>query len=135
VADQDDDLMQKADALMRRRRIFLAGGANDADGAKELAAAEDADDDIPLLTDVVSPDVASSPHSNVDVAALRRALAAEIESWLDRDLPSQVQHVLDGITDQLILQLSAQARSELLPRLQDILSAAQEGAKQPPAED
>lgn len=137
MAANDDELLRKADALMRRRRIFVAGGANDADGAKEIAAAESADEDIPLLTEVVGPDAIpeTAAHSSVDLTALRHALAAEVESWLDRELPSQVQHVLDGITDQLILQLSAQARSELLPRLQNILAAAEEGAKPAPADD
>lgn len=131
VAESDDDVLRKADALMRRRRIFVAGGANDPDGAKGLAPEGSTDEDIPLLTEVVSPDAipeAAMP-SSVDVAALRRDLAAEVESWLDRDMPLHLQHVLDGITDQLILQLSAKARTELLPRLQELLEAARQGDK------
>ncbi len=127
VAENDDDVLKKADALMRRRRIFVAGGANDPDGAKGLAPP--ADEDVPLLTEVVSAETLSeaATPSSVDIAALRRALAAEVESWLDRDMPLHVQHVLDGITDQLILQLSAKARSELLPRLQELIEAARRG--------
>ncbi len=134
MAEGDDDLMHKADALMRRRRIFVAG-ANDADGARELAAAEAAEEDVPLLTEVVGAEAVPEPGPAADIAALRLALATEIESWLDRDLPSHVQRVLDGITDQLILQLSEKARGELLPRLQEIVAAAQAGAKPEPADE
>ena len=125
----DDDLLLKADALMRRHRVFVAGAAAADDGA--------GDEDVPLLTDIVGPDALRElPVSTpVDLAALRGALAAELEAWLDEDLPQHVQHVLDGITDQLIIQLSKQARAELLPRLQGVLATAQESAKPDPADD
>jgi hypothetical protein len=136
MAADDDNLLQKADALMRRRRIFLAG-ANDADGAKEVAPAASTDDDVPLLTDVVGPDALpeAAISSVVDIAALRRELAARIESWLDEQLPSHVQHVMDGVTDQLILRLSDKARAELLPHLQEILAAAREGTEPAATDD
>jgi hypothetical protein len=136
MADKDDDLLQKADALMRRRRIFVAG-ANDADGAREAAAADAADDDVPLLTDVVEPDALEevARHAVVDISALRAALAAELESWVDKDLPLHVQRVLDGITDQLILQVSERTRLELLPRLQALVSAARDRAKPAATDD
>jgi hypothetical protein len=136
MADKDDELLQKADALMRRRRIFVAG-ANDADGGREEAAAANADDDVPLLTDVVEPDALAevARHASVDVFALRAALAAEIETWVDKDLPLHVQRVLDGITDQLILRVSEQTRLELLPRLQALVTAARDRAKPAATDD
>lgn len=115
----DDDLLQKADALMRRRRIFVAGAAT-------TDAAPESDDDVPLLTEIVAPDgLPETTSATVDVAAMRAALVAELESWLDESLPAHVQRVLDGVTDQLIIQLSARAREELLPRLQGLLAEAQ----------
>ncbi|MGE5467505.1 MAG: hypothetical protein ACM3Y9_08790 [Ignavibacteria bacterium] len=136
MADDNDELLNKADALMRRRRIFLAG-ANDADGAHELAAAAAAEEDVPLLTEVVGPEAfaEAAAWSTIDVAALRRALAEELEAWLDTRLPAHVQRVLDGITDQLILQLSDKARGELLPRLLELLATAQQGAEARPADE
>ncbi len=136
MADRDDELLQKADALMRRRRVFVAG-SNEAEAAASAgaASAESAEEDVPLLTDVVSPDALPNATASVDVGLLRRTLAAELESWLDNELPAHVQHVLDGITDQMIIQLSRKAREELLPKLEDILAAAREGAKPAPADD
>lgn len=123
----DDDLMQKADALMRRHRVFVAGAAESS--AAEAASQED----VPVLTEVVSPGavLATAPlrQAAADAAALRGALACELENWLDEELPQHVMRVLDGVTDQLISQLSRKARSDLLPRLQGILEAAGTAAK------
>lgn len=130
----EDDVLQKADALMRKHRVFVAG-SNDAKPAEPTAAAESNDEDIPLLTEVVEPeDVPPPPLPGIDMAALREAIAAEMEAWLDRELPAQVQRVLDGLTDRLIIELSAAARADLTPRVLEILSAASP-AKPDPADD
>jgi hypothetical protein len=64
-----------------------------------------------------------------DIAALKSALAFELETWLDQELPQHVLRVLDGITDQLIIQLSLKARAELLPRLQAGIDPAHSAAE------
>ena len=112
----NDDVMNKADALMRRHRVFVAGAAAD-----ETAAGAD---DVPTLTEVVDPhqmSAAAPVQASIDVAKLNSALAFELDTWLDEELPRHVMRVLDGVTDQLIGQLSLQARSELLPRLQQLI--------------
>lgn len=124
-----DELLQKADALMRRR-TFVAGAV-----AEEPAAAPAAPDDVPVLTDVVEPDAGLQPEAAdappEKIASLRNSLAFELETWLDEELPQHVMRVLDGLTDQLIIQLSLKARADLLPRLQAILEAAESRAKPP----
>ena len=115
---EEDDLLQKADALMRRHRVFVAGAA---EPVKEVA--DSGSDDIPVLTEIVGDDmVPEAAHAAVDLAKLRNALAFELDTWLDEELPQHVMRVLDGITDQLIIQLSLKARSDLLPRLQAALA-------------
>lgn len=131
MADRDD-VMKKADDLMRRHRVFVAGAGN-ADDAADTGL-----DDVPVLTEVVNPDTlpqAAPVQTPVDLAGLRNALAFELETWLDEELPQHVLRVLDGITDQLIIQLSLKARSDLLPRLQSILDAAPEAANPDSADD
>lgn len=116
----DDDVLQKADALMRRHRVFVAGSSKE-------SVADAAADDVPVLTDIVDPDSAvSTPgiQTPVDLARLRDALASELEAWLDEELPRHVMRVLDGITDQMISHLVQQARAELLPRLQATAESA-----------
>jgi hypothetical protein len=128
ASDDSDLVLQKADALMRRHRAFVASGTADspstppqevaqiveveaeAEGA-EAAAADD--EDIPLLTEVVLGQV-TQPNA---LEAQRLELAQALETWLDEALPQAVLKVMDGVTDQLIATLSAQARNELLPRL------------------
>ena len=130
----DDNLLLKADALMRRHRVFVAGAEE-----KDEEVAITGHDDVPVLTDVVSADAAlesvPSVRTSVDLSRLRNALAFELETWLDEELPQHVMRVLDGVTDQLIIQLSLKARSELLPRLQSILESAEEAATPDSADD
>lgn len=124
MADSDDDVLQKADAFMRRHRVFVAGAAAPAADKPELEPPTPEEDaDIPVLTEVVAAEPGSAAAA-IDPDQLRTALAAELDAWLDERLPAHVMRVLDGITDQMIGHVSEKARSELLPRLQARLEAA-----------
>lgn len=131
------ELLEKADALMRRHRVFVAGGAHTA----AVPTAPEAED-IPVLTEVVpakatAAELPPSPLAPDRVETLarellferlpiqRQALAEELAAWLDAELPQVVMGVLDGITDQLVAQVAAEARAALLPRLQAALEAEQ----------
>lgn len=141
-----DELLDKADALMRRRRVFLAGGASSV--VESDTAAADIDD-LPVLTEVVaglavaedSAPVPAIPPDRIEslarellferLPAQRQALADELAAWLDAELPPIVLRVLDGVTDHLVAQVTAEARAALLPRLQ----AALEAEPAPPTAD
>jgi hypothetical protein len=133
--DDDRSLLDKADNLMRRRRVFLAGSQ------ASVAATEDISDDLPVLTDMVPPAAASAPATpppempavpTIDeqaqvlayelmlerLSAQRQAVEKEIVDWLDTELPHIVMYVVDGLTDQLVAQVTAAVRLELLPKLQ-----------------
>lgn len=132
---EDDELLQKADALMRRR-TFVAGASEPPEPAPAEAAPPE---DVPVLTEVVGSDAPlPAPDATVPTAKsanLRNSLAFELEAWLDEELPQHVMRVLDGLTDQLIIQLSLKARSDLLPRLQAVLAAEEDGTIPPSAAD
>lgn len=141
---EDDPLLRKADQLMHRHRVFVAGSPQppvEPPPAKAVAT-----DDVPLLTEVVDAAVPPAPTfspapSEADIEALlrerlaallpaqREALRRELASWLDEQLPQLVMRVFDGVTDQLVAQVATQARVALLPRLQAVLEA------EPPAVD
>ncbi|WIM05505.1 MAG: hypothetical protein OHM77_12605 [Candidatus Nitricoxidivorans perseverans] len=121
-----DDLLDKADALIRRHRTSIAG-AGGGDG-----------DDIPLLTHVVAdpPALGAARELLSDrieslareplfdrLPAQRQSLADELVAWLDTELPQVVMRVMDGVTDHMVAQVTAEARSALLPRLQAALEA------------
>lgn len=117
----DDPLLHKVDAFINRLR-------------------PPAEDDVPVLTDVVDhPLAAPTPRTvpAIDTATLSSAIQAtvarEIDNWLDLNLPDIVLRVLDGVADQLILQVGDQARKELLPSLQAALRDISENGAPPSA--
>lgn len=114
MADEETtELLQKADALIRRTRIFVAGSP--------LSVAEPAlvqpEEDLPVLTDIVTDDEAAlataPPHMQQHLDALRD----ELSRWLEQELPQAVLKVTDGLADQLMEELTHQAEKNLLPRL------------------
>jgi hypothetical protein len=132
----DDNLIDKADMLIQRRRVFVAGGGTHPFSAPSARAETG---DLPVLTEVV--DVLSPPPpvepaiSQERVEALAKALLLErlpvrqqlvaesLGAWLDAELPQVVMRVVDGLTDQIIAQVTVEARASLLPRLQAVLEA------------
>lgn len=95
-----------------------------------------AEEDVPLLTDVVGEDAESPPPPtpvreasspvplSVPLSADDQARLAEaLETWLDLHLTDAVLKTLDGVVDQLVARLGQEARQDLLPRL---LAALQE---------
>ena len=112
MADDDTtEVLRKADALMRRTRVFVAG----AKALVETAPAQE--DDLPVLTEVVTEHEAAlataPPHMQRHLDALRE----ELSLWLEQELPHAVLKVTDGLADQLMGELTDQAEKNLLPRL------------------
>lgn len=109
--DNTADLLRKADALIKRTRVYVAGSSVSA------AEATPAEDDLPVLTDVVTDHEAAlataPPHMQQHLDALRE----ELSRWLDQELPHAVLKVTDGLADQLMGELTDQAERNLLPRL------------------
>lgn len=143
------NLLDQADALMRRRS-FVAGTKTGYAGSGEPIAtvADAALEDVPLLTDVVDDDdvlqhahpqeVDAGSRESEDSLALRieqavrqrlnqvlanrqNVLAQEIEAWLDEQMPQLVIRAMDGITDHLVALLANRAKDDLLPRLEAAL--------------
>jgi hypothetical protein len=133
----DSDILDQADKLMRRHRVFLAGSQASAAVVEEIV------DDLPVLTDMVAateaavaPPAVETPQVSVEqraqeiahvlahelllerLSAQRQAVADEIATWLDTELPHIVMHVVDGLTDHLVAQVTTAVRLELLPKLQ-----------------
>ena len=109
--DNTVDLLQKADALIRRTRVFVARSS------PQATERPSRDEDLPILTDIVTEDEAAlataPPHMQQHLDALRE----ELSRWLDQELPEAVLKVTDGLADQLMGELTHQAEKKLLPRL------------------
>lgn len=109
--DKTADVLHKADALIRRTRVFVAGSST-------LTTPDTSpEDDLPVLTDIVTEHEAAlataPPHMQQHLDALRE----ELSRWLDQELPHAVLKVTDGLADQLMGELTHQAEKNLLPRL------------------
>ena len=112
MADDDTaDLLRKADALITRTRKYVAGAS------RHETQAIAPDDDLPVLTDIVTDQevtlATAPPHMQQHLDALRE----ELSRWLDQELPHAVLKVTDGLADQLMGELTHQAEKNLLPRL------------------
>jgi hypothetical protein len=126
MADNDTaDVLRQADALIRRTRVFVAGTAT------APGPAPSPEDDLPVLTDIVTDREAAlataPPHMQQHLDALRE----ELSRWLDQELPHAVLKVTDGLADQLMGELTHQAERNLLPRL----IARLDGTAPPPKTD
>lgn len=115
--DSTADLLRKADTLIRRTRVFVAASPARTEDPAPAAEPAPPDEDLPVLTDIVSEHEAAlataPPHMQQHLDALRE----ELSRWLDQELPGAVLKVTDGLADQLIGELTHQAEKELLPRL------------------
>lgn len=102
--DKAESVVSAADAFMNRLR-------------------PPAEEDVPLLTDVVDEDDLPAPAYPPSTLsdAVQAELSQELEEWLDMRLTGAILKVLDGLADQLVAQISQEARADLLPRLQAVL--------------
>ena len=139
-----DQLLDQADALMRRRSFVAGAKAVTAPSDIEPPATEEAiDQDVlaafPVLTEVIAeaevaaeaPPLPARPDTLAVEALVEQRMRehqaqvnGEIEAWLDEHLPRLVNSAMDGITDYLVSELREHARAELLPRLQATLQSA-----------
>ena len=118
-----DDVVDRADALMRRRRSFVAKapapvpamsetvdsapGGLDRYAMPTIGEGEDLDD-LPVLTDVVAIDddldASNRLHERIDetqVALLAAEIAHAIGEQLAADLPQLIETALDSAGEQL----------------------------------
>ena len=92
------DVVDRADALMRRRRSFVAGLASKAEPTvPEIVASED--DDLPVLTEIVSAEAAVSEKRSdhldeTQVAMLASDIAHAIGQQLTYELPTLLEATL-----------------------------------------
>lgn len=135
------DLLDKADALMRRRSFVAGSGSANAGPEPSAAPLDDsAVEDLPVLTDIVDDepavieagtpsqlDIERAVRQRVEQLLMERQvlLAREIERWLDEQMPQLVIRAMDGITDHLVALLANRAKDELLPLVDGALKRAE----------
>lgn len=118
------DVIDQADALMRRHRSFVARPSDAA--VREQARDEPVDIDLPVLTEIVADDDIPPRDIRAVLEALGDEIDAELSSWLVEVLPAAVANA----SQQILAELDAKARNTLLPRLREILDREREQARQ-----
>lgn len=133
----DEDVFGKADALMKRRRAFVAAGAQ--------ATPAPPPDDVPVLTEVVDPHAAApefpsapsgGPDAKILAESMREALAPlppdiarAVEGWLAATLPRLVARQLEGVSEHVAQEVGAALRDSLPLLISDLVRNAAERTK------
>nr|ALV86779.1 hypothetical protein [uncultured bacterium P11N2] len=112
--DDTEKILSEADSLIQRHAFATASPwpPPAPDPAITQSSHESADNDLPLLTEVVTHPVPAPPQQ-----AHLDAIHKELARWLEEELPTAVLKVTDGVADQLMKELTYQAEKQLLPRL------------------
>ncbi len=139
-----EDVFGKADALMRRRRAFVAAGA------EPVAPATPPTEDVPTLTEVfdpnlVDPNVATpefaaslsggpgaqalAAHMHDLLAPLPPDIARAVEDWLAATLPKLVARQLDGVAEHIAAEVGAALHDSLPLLISDLVRSATERTK------
>jgi len=127
----DEDVVSRADSLMRRRRAFVASAPPEPEVDVPLLleeAAPPVDDDIPVLTEEVFPDLpaASAPRDKFDetvAARLASEFAHSLERRLAAELPTLVEAslaVLEADLRRGILDIANDAIKDFVARREQL---------------
>lgn len=140
-----DDLLDKADALLRRHRdTGPEPVVTESDPILPLADGDDLpiltdivdefDADIPVLTDAAPPVATSPPPATIPAAAahgidpaivaehlieIDTEISREVEAWLANELPQILSRELDALVEKVRRETLAHLRATLLPTLSE----------------
>ena len=117
----DDPLVDRIDALMRKRRSFVAADAASARPAE--------DEDIPELTEIVDLSQlsdASAEGGGLPVEPIIQALANDLAHAIEYRLKTDLPGVLDSAIDKLALDLRRGVAGVLEAAVLDFLGRRQQ---------
>jgi hypothetical protein len=122
----DDDLIERADTLMRRYRSFVAR-PTDTQPEQPGQSLPSKDDEIPLLTEIIDAHAIHRQNVEAILDALRDEVESEVSAWLVDVLPAAVANASQQILDEL----DAKARNTLMARLQTLIDTQRGSANKP----
>lgn len=130
-----DPLVSRIDALVKHRRSFVARAspgpvtaAEDPAGVPRPAKNAAADEDVPLLTEVIDLAEASSPEdaAPVPLEPLIQALAADLAHALEYRLQTDLPGVVDAAIERLSTDLRAGVARVAESAIRDFLGRQQQ---------
>lgn len=128
---ESDPLVSRIDALVKHRRSFVARtapGPATAGDAQPAAARPAAEEDVPLLTEVIDLAEASSPDdaAPVPLEPLIQALAADLAHALEYRLQAELPGVVDAALERLSADLRAGVARVAESAIRDFLGRQQQ---------
>ena len=114
----NSDVVDRADSLMRRRRSFVATQPATPPAPLGMPQPVAEDDDIPVLTEVISAEAAVSEGSTnrvdeTQITLLASDLAEAIGQQLTYELPTLLEAVLINAGEELRLGITATMETAL----------------------
>ena len=115
---ENSDVVDRADSLMRRRRSFVATQPATPPAPLGMPQPVAEDDDIPVLTEVISAEAAVSEGSTnrvdeTQITLLASDLAEAIGQQLTYELPTLLEAVLINAGEELRLGITATMETAL----------------------
>ena len=115
---ENSDVVDRADSLMRRRRSFVATQPATPPAPLGMPQPVAEDDDIPVLTEVISAEAAVSEGSTnrvdeTQITLLASDLAEAIGQQLTYELPTLLEAVLINAGEELRLSITATMETAL----------------------
>ena len=115
---ENSDVVDRADSLMRRRRSFVATQPRTPPAPLSMPQPVAEDDDIPVLTEVISAEAAVSEGSTnrvdeTQITLLASDLAEAIGQQLTYELPTLLEAVLINAGEELRLGITATMETAL----------------------
>ena len=118
-----DQLIERADSLMQRKRVFVAG-APAAPVRSDLATPDD--DDLPILTEIVDISEVSSDTPNAaarqPLDPLADAATQELARQLQQRFASELPELIEQATVKLALELQQAVQGIAEQCLRDFVS-------------
>jgi hypothetical protein len=119
---EPEDLLGKADALMARHRPARTGSEPYAEIPllEEVVDTFPESDDLPVLTELVEPELVREERSDALAVSMRTSLLAELQPQIDSLIEDRLKENLEPLVEKLFADL----RGELQLIARDTLSEA-----------
>ena len=129
-------LIERTDAFMRpdgrsfggrRRRSFVATTTNQANTAANTSAPAEEDEDIPVLTEVVSPELpAPEAPKVIDEEALLAIIASDLVRNLEKQLAIELPTLIEAALVNAQIELRSGISATMKMALRDFLDRRQQ---------
>lgn len=111
---KDDDVVDRADFLMQRRRSFVATPTPVQDTANAVATPVADEEDIPVLTEVLRTEEIAAPATTAATEAVNANQLAHLAADFSQAIEQRLNRILPGLIEASVASLEQDLRREIL---------------------